>query len=128
MKEYCLGFIFFEDRVLLMRKERPEWMKGLWNGIGGKIELGETPRDAMFRETNEEIYYTEIPDWKPAGIIDSDTYVIHVYSAFNDIGPCSEKEDEPVHWWSLEDLPRTVPNLIYLIPMCKTRTKFTIHE
>lgn len=53
---HVLGFLFDtnDDRVVLIRKERPEWAKHHLNGVGGKIENGETPGDAMAREFREE--------------------------------------------------------------------------
>ncbi len=54
--KYVLGFLFDinDDTVLLVRKNRPSWQNGLLNGIGGKIEPGETPLEAMVREFKEE--------------------------------------------------------------------------
>jgi len=52
---YCLGFSYCNDgRILLILKNRPEFMKGLYNAIGGHIEDGETPLDALVREFKEE--------------------------------------------------------------------------
>jgi 8-oxo-dGTP diphosphatase len=63
MTRYVLGFWFSPDEntVWLIRKNRPQWQAGKLNGVGGKIENGETPEDAMRREFLEE-----------AGIIVSD--------------------------------------------------------
>jgi 8-oxo-dGTP diphosphatase len=54
--EYVTGFCFdaSSNNVLLIKKNRPEWQKGRLNGIGGKIEPGETPMQAMLREFEEE--------------------------------------------------------------------------
>jgi 8-oxo-dGTP pyrophosphatase MutT (NUDIX family) len=56
IQEYVLGFVFNLDKtkVALMRKTKPEWQRGRLNGIGGKIELGETSITAMHREFKEE--------------------------------------------------------------------------
>ena len=53
---YVLGFAFSEDlkHVWLIRKQRPEWQRGLINGIGGKVEGLESPYEAMQREFKEE--------------------------------------------------------------------------
>ena len=49
MKKYVAGFMFSSDKseVLLVEKMSPEWQRGLLNGIGGKIEGGETPLEAI---------------------------------------------------------------------------------
>ncbi|GEM_PF-3695748 len=56
MMEYCCGFYFSEDRkrVVLLRASRPWWDGPRLNGVGGKIEPGETPVTAMIREFKEE--------------------------------------------------------------------------
>jgi 8-oxo-dGTP diphosphatase len=55
-KSYVLCFAFSPDltRVALIQKQKPEWQRGLLNGIGGKIEAGESALDAVRREFAEE--------------------------------------------------------------------------
>jgi 8-oxo-dGTP diphosphatase len=52
-----LGFIFNRDldEVALLLKSRPRWQAGLYNGVGGHIEMGEHPLAAMIREAREEV-------------------------------------------------------------------------
>jgi len=38
---------------LLLNRAYPSWM-GMWNGVGGKIEQGESPRQCILREIAEE--------------------------------------------------------------------------
>ncbi len=67
MKEYVLGFAFNKDKtqVVLILKNRPDWQKGKFNGIGGKIEPSdENIHRAMVREFYEETgVVTETQDW-----------------------------------------------------------------
>jgi 8-oxo-dGTP pyrophosphatase MutT (NUDIX family) len=53
---YVLGFQFDEPHhnVALICKTFPKWQAGLWNGIGGHIERGESAQEAMLREFVEE--------------------------------------------------------------------------
>lgn len=56
---FVLGFLFGPayggaEEVLLIRKRRPRWMRGKLNGIGGKLEEGECPKEGMQREMREE--------------------------------------------------------------------------
>ncbi|XEC96561.1 NUDIX domain-containing protein [Paenibacillus tarimensis] len=53
MIKYNICFIKRGHEILLLNREYPSWM-GCWNGIGGKVEQGETPRDSMIREIEEE--------------------------------------------------------------------------
>ncbi|WP_164969449.1 hypothetical protein [Halarcobacter ebronensis] len=52
MKHYVTGFLFTKDfkHVVLIKKLNPEWQRGLFNGVGGKVEENEKPCDAMSRE------------------------------------------------------------------------------
>ncbi len=67
--EYVLGFMFSPDekKVLLIWKNRPSWQAGKLNGIGGKVNPGETPLEAMEREFIEETgfvakHYVDLTD------------------------------------------------------------------
>ncbi len=51
--KYTLCFIRRSDEVLMLNREKPSWM-GMWNGVGGRIEQGETPRECILREVLEE--------------------------------------------------------------------------
>lgn len=53
---YVMGLMFNEhlNTVALIQKSRPQWQRGRFNGIGGKIEYGESPLEAMCREFEEE--------------------------------------------------------------------------
>ncbi|HPR95884.1 MAG TPA: 8-oxo-dGTP diphosphatase [Thermotogota bacterium] len=53
MFKYNLCLFRREDEILLLNRFKAPWM-GCWNGIGGKTEKGETPREAMIREIHEE--------------------------------------------------------------------------
>ena len=50
---YTLIFLTRGDQILMLhRRKSPN--RGLWNGIGGHIEAGETPLACALRETREE--------------------------------------------------------------------------
>jgi len=65
MTDYVLGFYFDKAReeVYLIEKLKPAWQKGKMNGIGGHVEVGETPHAAMVREMQEETG-VEVPHWR----------------------------------------------------------------
>jgi 8-oxo-dGTP diphosphatase len=50
---YTLGFITHGDKVLMLHRSKPP-NQGLWNGVGGHLEPGETPRACILREIREE--------------------------------------------------------------------------
>ena len=66
--QYCLGFGYYNDCVVLIKKERPKWQKGFLNGVGGKLEKNETALEAMIREFFEETgQMTTADQWIHAG-------------------------------------------------------------
>ncbi|MDY5133149.1 (deoxy)nucleoside triphosphate pyrophosphohydrolase [Actinotignum urinale] len=36
-------------------RKYPEWARGMWEFPGGKVEIGETPEEALHREIREEL-------------------------------------------------------------------------
>ncbi|WP_042149522.1 8-oxo-dGTP diphosphatase [Paucisalibacillus sp. EB02] len=53
MLTYTIAFILRRNEILLLNRESPSWM-GSWNGVGGKLEYDESPRDCIIREIREE--------------------------------------------------------------------------
>lgn len=55
MHKYTLGFVWCRERecVLLLNRQKAPWM-GRWNGVGGKLDPGESPLECITRETFEE--------------------------------------------------------------------------
>lgn len=125
--KYVAGFLFSEDRqkVLLIQKNKPEWQKGLLNGVGGKIEeFDETPTAAMIREFKEEAAL-DIIDWEPVVNLIGErngelTYKVDFFCAYDDkIFEAQAMTDEQLHIVDTFSLPQNVIfNLRWLIPMC----------
>lgn len=67
MYRYTLCLIRKADQWLLLNRQKQPAM-GMWNGVGEKIEAGESPTEAVIRETFEETGLT-IPDVQFAGTI-----------------------------------------------------------
>ena len=103
---YCLGFVFDElgDAVLMVRKRRPLWQAGKLNGVGGKIERGETPRQAMSRECAEETgLQIDEDQWEHFATLDGGAvFRVEVFSVFiKDIGFARRLTDEIVYVFSV---------------------------
>lgn len=71
---FTLCFLLNGDDVLLIHRRFPP-NQGLWNGVGGHIEPGETPRRAVIREVAEETGY-QITDPHFAGLLTWDGFEI----------------------------------------------------
>ncbi len=127
MKHYVLGFVFNKehDKVLLVQKNKPEWMKGRWNGIGGKIEAGESSMDAMQREGHEETHFRFL--WCKGGVFicpGGTVFVFYAYYNALEI-PFQQVEGEPLMVFPIDALPADIMrNLRYLIPLCLSTVDF----
>jgi 8-oxo-dGTP diphosphatase len=119
-REYVCGFLFdeFGGKVALIEKKRPEWQAGKRNGIGGRIEKGETPIQAMVREFGEEAGMV-VNHWcKFCEVYDPDDKdLVHFFVAFGPVDKVRTMTDEEVVVVGVRDLGHTVPNLRWLIPM-----------
>jgi len=127
MINYVVGFAFYNDEVLLIRKNRPKNQAGLLNGIGGKIEeFDDTPADAMAREFREECGLETIgEEWFHVctiGDIDQKYWNVVVYATrFDSINGYSSLTDEEVDLFKIKDIMNRkeacMSNLPWLIGM-----------
>ncbi len=127
---FVVGLLFNHGmtRMVLVRKLRPEWQFGKLNGIGGKIERGETPHTAMVRECWEEIGL-HVPEWRH--FLDlkltRDDGKMWCFFSFADLSRLKPKElwktDEPIeiHTVSkLMDRKDMIPSLRWIIQMARS--------
>lgn len=144
MRHYVLGFIFncSRTKVLLVKKESPEWQKGYWNGIGGKIgdrswRLNESPLEAMQRECMEEVGYEY--DWEHCITFVCSGGIVFVYKAISDYGSAEfsdpygtilyqQIEDEELKVRQVNLLPdlKMDKEVNWLIPVCLSDIQFPI--
>lgn len=123
MSHYSLAFIFNKSlsKVLLIHKTHPEWQAGKINGIGGKIEPGETPVDCIVRETAEETGLVIPKDqWTPVGVLSSAEWEVSVFGAVytGSLAQAKSLTGERIEWIAHAQLPKNVIyNLRWLIPM-----------
>lgn len=141
MSDYVVGFLFTHGHrdVALIRKNKPEWQRGRYNGIGGKIELGENPKQAMTREFLEEAGVV-INDWEPFITLSFfngvRVYFFRSVLAHNDYDTArrvKSQTDEDVGWYCITLLGaipgvNTLPNLKWLVPMAITGAKGGVLE
>ncbi|KAF9114701.1 hypothetical protein BGX27_010093 [Mortierella sp. AM989] len=107
--------------VLVMDKDQQKILLGykkrgfgahLWNGFGGKVEPGETPKQGALRELEEEAGIT-VKDEKlyKAGILlflfenDPVGLETHVYKAFEYEGQIQECDEMRPQWFNFVDIP-----------------------
>lgn len=121
MNTYSMGFIIAEDKVALVTKAKSDWQVGKLNGVGGHIEAGELPAEAMARECFEECGLKTTPYmWSQLCLIRCIDYELHVfYLKIDKAFKLKGLPDEPVEWYLIDSLPENaIFNLKWLIPMC----------
>ena len=109
MQDYVCGFLFTPDRtrVLLIRKRRPPWQAGRLNGVGGKVEPGETVEAAMRREFREEAA-VDVADWLRGVVLTGAHWRGHFFRAFGDVAVARARTDEQLEVYPTADIPPDV--------------------
>lgn len=122
MTEYVAGFMFDADRVALVVKNRPTWQAGRMNGIGGHIELGETPEEAMVREFKEETGYQWKADWSKSAELSGNDWRVHFFWSLGDHSVLKSTTDEKIVSIPCDRINyvNCIPNLTWLVPMAKS--------
>jgi 8-oxo-dGTP pyrophosphatase MutT (NUDIX family) len=110
-KTLSLLFLRRDDEVLLAMKKQG-FGQGRWNGVGGKVELGETIEEAMIRETQEEIGVTPTI-YEQVGEIRFDEYFkavrtlmnVHIFTASEWVGDPTESDEMAPQWFKTSQVP-----------------------
>ena len=128
---YVVGFLFSDDYrwVTLIKKSRPEWQAGKFNGVGGKVETGEAVQDAMVREFQEETgVKTKWTDWKEFALLSSGSTSVYCFRAVSTkyVSFVKTTTDEMImnilvkHILDSDAPYETVPNLPVLVRLAMT--------
>lgn len=110
-KECTLLFLVRGDEVLLAMKKRG-FGSDRYNGIGGKIDPGETIEQTLVRECQEEIGVTPLNYWKIAEhdfIQDKGSspwrMYVHAYICDRWDGEPVETEEMAPEWFAISEIP-----------------------
>lgn len=112
MKLVTLCLLVKEDEILLAMKKRG-FGTGKINGIGGKVQDGETVETAAIRETEEEVgviinpakmekagniqfYFKDKPEWNQ---------YMHIFLVRDWQGEPKESEEMRPQWFDIKDIP-----------------------
>lgn len=103
-----LMFIIKDGRILLIEKKRGLGA-GKINGPGGKIEPGESPLEAIIRETREELLVTPHAPVKLGelrfSMSDCPDILCHVYRSDDFSGTPTETDEAVPLWTELDEIP-----------------------
>lgn len=126
--ETTLLLLIKDDYIMLAKKKRG-FGEGKYSGVGGKLKIGETPENAMLRETLEEVGIVPT-DYEKVGVVDCIEYkdgekikmLFHLYRASEWTGELKETEEMEPHWFSVDKIPyddmweddkKWMPHLLY---------------
>ena len=111
-EKICTLLFLRKDNQILLAMKKRGFGSNMYNGVGGKIDQGETIEQALLRETREEIGVIPMNYWKVAEhdfVQDQgdDPWRMYVHAYL-----CDEWEGEPVEteemapeWFAIEDIP-----------------------
>ena len=122
--EVTLAILRKNKNVLLAMCKRG-FSEGKYNGVGGKVEKGETPEQAMIRETEEEIFVTPIV-YEKMGINEFVEFVkgektnviFHLYFVTEWEGEPRESDEMVPKWFDEDSIPydKMFPDDQYWLP------------
>lgn len=133
MTEYVLCFVKKGDSILFVQKMKPKWQKGRFNLPGGKIEPGENPKQAayreLFEETNLRASALRVCGKMTGGSSEfhGDGWAVYVVCCEVANSDClQQKTDEPVKWMrtihALHFSP-IMPTLQVIIPLLLSKVE-----
>lgn len=117
---YVAGLLISQNHklVALIRKARPEWQRGRLNGIGGHVDPGETPKQAMIREFQEETG-ASVTNWKHFCTLQGKNWTVDWFKSFGII-ELQGSIEEPVLWREVSSVmisEEVIPNVRWLLLM-----------
>lgn len=104
--------LILQNKQILLAEKKRGFGVGKINGIGGKVEPGETIEQGMIRETQEEIgvtptEYKHVADinFKLGGFDATKQIAMAVYIAKNYEGEIIETEEMRPTWFNIDEIP-----------------------
>ncbi len=105
MQQVVGAAIVRHARVLAARRVTPPEAAGRWELPGGKVEVGETPLEAIEREVAEELGCDiEVTEWLASQSVIDDSYLLIVALARLTRGEPEATEHDQLRWLSRDEL------------------------
>ena len=136
MEAMNVGFIFSEDlnSVLLLKKNRPDWQVGFYNGVGGHLTKEEMSKGdwiySWIREVKEEVNldleYKKVI--QIGRIVTNDiTVIVYAYRLKRDQEYTMQQMTDESPLWviiKLYDTFQIIENLSFFIPLARYVLKY----
>jgi len=107
MIEVTAAIIEKNGLVLVARRKEGIHLAGFWEFPGGKIEMGETPEECLYRELKEEFQIdTKIGEFAGDSVYDYGAKVIRLsaYLVEHTSGEFQLIDHDKIDWLSLDEL------------------------
>jgi len=131
MIEAVIVHIISDGKILLHYKKRGHGA-GKWNGVGGKIEKGETPLQCAIREAKEEMQ-VDVKNLEKIGEINfynvyGEDWLVHIFIGEIEEEPVESEESYP-KWFSIKEIPydEMWEDDRYWLPLVINRIRFQAH-
>jgi 8-oxo-dGTP pyrophosphatase MutT (NUDIX family) len=128
--EACLCHVIDKRGARLLLKLATRGIsRGKWNGLGGKIESGETPMQCAVRECYEESGLLVSRLFRHGVLrfaLARGSIVVHLFSTCEYSGRLKQSEEGRLRWFRLSELPysRMWDDDRYWIPLMISRVRF----
>ena len=125
--KYVVGFMLDPtlSKVVLIRKQKPEWQQGLLNGVGGKVGdniPGETAEQAIHREFKEEAGVDGLA-WQKFMHLETPRSDITFFRAIGNVYRAQTQTEEDIGVFDIHEVMDrcdTIPNIRWCIQMART--------
>ncbi len=112
MKLATLCYLKRDNHTLMLHriKKENDMHAGKWNGLGGKLEAGESPEECVIREVREESGL-EIRNPQLRGVLTfpafskGEDWYVFLYTATRFSGSLIESDEGRLEWIADEELP-----------------------
>jgi len=106
-----LCYIIDDKKLLMLKKSVGLFGGGKWNGLGGKISVGESPKQACIREVYEESglnvenlkYHGALKFW--FGNTTNEPIIVYVFSTKSFEGQLKESPEGILKWIDFDKVP-----------------------
>ncbi|MFD1393089.1 NUDIX domain-containing protein [Lacticaseibacillus jixianensis] len=139
-KQLTVGLVSTKTGVVMINRAKPPY-RGLWNGLGGKVEPGETPFEGMAREFHEESGLMLPPDrfhacglvhWYVDEALRGDLFLFTAHTSQELTLPMQTREGIVAamapDWLKAPDNLGLVPDLAAMLPYFEQGTNVTLRS
>ena len=132
MTETVVCYIYDKDKILMLyrNKEKDDINQGKYLGVGGHVEKGETPDEAVVREVKEETSL-DLIKYKKRGLVhfifNGIEELMHVYEGYEFNGTIRDCNEGTLFWIerkNIFNLNLWKGDIYFLKPLFETNRNF----